>query len=153
MAARETIGGLAGVDYPEREDIMGKIAAFLLAGSIAAGLACSSDGSGPSGGCKDAGGGPAGTVTVGNIFFRSGHNGSCNAAVDTIPAGTAVTWTWVGTGGTSHGIQSTGSPSFPSSTVMSGAGSSYAFTFMTAGTYQYDCTVHGTQMTGRIVVQ
>ena len=128
--------------------------AFLLAGSLVAGLACSSSGgNGPSSGCKDAGGGPVGSVTVGNIFFRSAHNGSCNAAVDTIPAGTAVTWTWVGTGGTSHGIQSTGSPSFPSSTVMSGAGSSYAFTFMTAGTYQYDCTVHGTQMSGRVVVQ
>ncbi len=36
---------------------------------------------------------------------------------------------------------------------MSGNGQTYAVTFTAAGTYQYDCAVHGTAMTGRIVVR
>jgi hypothetical protein len=43
-------------------------------------------------------------------------------------------------------------PSFTSSAIQSGAGKTYQFTFATPGTYQYDCAVHGTMMTGRIVV-
>jgi len=46
-----------------------------------------------------------------------------------------------------------GSPSFTSSAVLSGSGSTYQVTFTTPGTYQYDCAVHGTMMTGTIVVQ
>jgi plastocyanin len=37
--------------------------------------------------------------------------------------------------------------------VLTGNGESYDFNFSTAGTYQYDCSVHGAQMTGRIVVR
>ena len=62
--------------------------------------------------------GPAPTtaaVTVGNIFFKSGHNGSTNPAVDTVAAGGTVTWTWTGTGSIPHSVQSLGSPSFTSS--------------------------------------
>jgi plastocyanin len=36
---------------------------------------------------------------------------------------------------------------------MSGNGKTYSVTFTTPGTYQYDCAVHGEQMTGTIVVQ
>ncbi len=87
-------------------------------------------------------------VSVGDYYFKSGHNGTENPAVDTIAVGGTVTWTWVS--GT-HGVQSTGTPSFTTSPTQSSG--SYSYTFGTAGTYTYDCTVHGTLMTGQIVVQ
>jgi plastocyanin len=88
------------------------------------------------------------SVQVGNIFFKSNHNSTQNPAVDTVAVGGMVTWNWVG--GT-HSVESTGSPSFTSSTIETSG--SYQFTFSTAGTYSYDCAVHGAQMTGRVVVR
>jgi plastocyanin len=91
-------------------------------------------------------------VSVGNDFFRS-VNGTQNPAVDTIKAGGTVTWTWSAVG--AHSIQSTGIPPavFRNSVVMSAAGSTYAVTFLNPGTYDYDCSIHGAAMTGRIVVR
>lgn len=104
-----------------------------------------------SGGGGGMGGGPVGSVTAGpGIQFVSGHNGSTNAAVDTIAAGATVTWSW--TGSLPHSVHSVGSPSFASSATMTGSGT-YAVTFTTPGTYQYDCAVHGQLMTGTIVVR
>ena len=121
---------------------------------VAAVLACSGgDSTSSSNGCDTNGGGAAGQVTVGNDLFRSAKNGSCNPAVDTVAAGSTVTWTWVNTGGVSHSIQSQGATSFTSSAIKTGNGSNYSVMFTKPGTYQYDCAVHGTQMTGRIVVQ
>ena len=91
-------------------------------------------------------------VTVGDIFFTSVLNGSSNPAVDTVAAGGTVTWTWATTEALPHSVQSTGSPSFTSSAVQTGAGNTYQFTFTTPGTYQYDCAIHGQMMTGTIVV-
>jgi plastocyanin len=92
-----------------------------------------------------------GAVTIGaNIRFVSDHNGSQNPAVDTIPVGGTVTWTW--TGPLPHGVKSLGSTSFSSSGIMTGSGT-HAVTFTVPGTYQYDCAVHGTAMRGTIVVQ
>src|SRR2546426_10473114 len=98
------------------------------------------------------GGGPVGQVTVGNIFFRSAHNGSANPAVDTIAAGASVTWAWNAAG--SHSIQSTGLPPevFRNSVVMAGAHDTYTVTFRNPGTYSYDCQGHGAAMTRQIVV-
>jgi plastocyanin len=92
-------------------------------------------------------------VIVGNIFMKSGRNDSVNPAVDTVAVGASVTWTWTNTGNVPHGIQSLGSPSFPTGTVLTGDGNTYRVTFNTAGTYQYDCLVHGTMMPGTIVVR
>jgi len=92
-------------------------------------------------------------VTVGNNFFESDRNGTSNQAVDTVAVNGTVTWTWVNTGAVSHSVQSTGSPSFTSSNVQTGDNSTYQFQFTTAGTYSYNCAVHGNQMTGRIVVR
>jgi plastocyanin len=92
-------------------------------------------------------------VIVGNIFMKSGHNGSVNPAVDTVATGGSVTWTWTDTGNVPHGIRSLGSPSFPTGAVLTGDGNTYRVTFNTAGTYQYDCLVHGTMMPGTIVVR
>ena len=92
-------------------------------------------------------------VAVGNIFFKSGHNGSTNPAVDTVAAGGTVTWTWTNSGSVPHSIESEGSPSFTSSDIKTGEGSTYQVTFSTPGTYQYDCAVHGAMMRGTIVVR
>lgn len=125
---------------------------WMLAGAAAVALGCSSGGStGPSTG--GSGGGAVGTVTVGNIFFQSGHNGTSNPAQDTVPAGQKVTWTWTGTGSTSHSVLSEGSPSFASSAILTGNGMTYSATFNTPGTYHYECAVHGSAMSGTIVVQ
>ena len=105
----------------------------------------------PNGTARGPGGGPVGAVTMGpGIQFTSSHNGSQNPAVDTIQVGATVTWTW--TGGLPHGVQSLGTPAFPNSDIKSGSGT-YAATFAAAGTYEYDCAVHGTAMRGTIVVQ
>jgi plastocyanin len=92
-------------------------------------------------------------VIVGNNFFRSGHNGTANTAVDTVAVGGTVTWTWTNTANVPHSIQSIGSPIFRNSTVLTGSGSTYQVTFSAAGTYEYECGVHGAMMTGKIVVR
>ena len=133
------------------------VSGLLFAASLALLGGCSSYtasgpyGGGSGGGHGGGGGGPVGTVTLGpGIQFVSGHNGTENPAVDTIPVGATFTWTW--TGSLPHGVQAMASPSFPGSIVMTGSGT-YAVKFTTPGTYQYDCAVHGTAMTGTIVVQ
>jgi adhesin/invasin len=87
-------------------------------------------------------------VQIGDNFFKSSQN-LTNPAVDTIGVNGVVTWTW--TGLANHSVQSTGSPSFTSSTTK--ATGTYSFTFTSAGTYIYDCIVHGTVMSGTIVVK
>ena len=131
------------------------IVAAALAALTACGGATSPLGGGGDGGGGGGGGGasPVGHVTVGNIFFRSAHNGSENPAVDTIAAGESVTWTWNAAG--SHTVQSTGVPPeiFRNSVVMAEANDTYTVTFRNPGTYSYDCAIHGSAMTGTIVVQ
>jgi plastocyanin len=92
------------------------------------------------------------TVTVGNDFFRSDRNGSVNTAVDTIPAGGTVTWRWGTTASVPHSVESVATPSFASSDIKTGSGSTYQQTFATPGTYRYNCAVHGDLMTGVVVV-
>ncbi len=83
------------------------------------------------------------------IQFVSSHNASMNPAVDTITAGSAMTWRWSGT--LPHSVRSVGTPAFANSGVLTGAGT-YSVTFATPGTYRYDCGVHGQAMTGVVVV-
>ena len=106
---------------------------WLLIFTAAATAACGSDTGPNDGNGGNGGGGPVGTVTVGNIFFKSGHNGTQNPAVDTVAAGTTVTWTWTSTGSTPHSVQSEGSPSFTSSDNLTGNGTTYTFTLHYAG--------------------
>ena len=120
-----------------------------------AGCSSSSYGTGVGGGGGGGGGGgPAGSVAVGAaVQFTSAHNGSRNPAVDTIAVGGTATWTWdpnsVAYAG--HSVRSVGSARFASSAVKSSG--IYAVRFDTAGVYQYDCAVHGSAMTGTIVVR
>jgi len=105
------------------------------------------------GGGGGGGGGPSGEVVVGNILFKSAHNGSQNPAIDTVAVGSTVTWTWTSTGAVSHSVRSQGTPSFTSSPIEAGDGKTYSVTFTTAGSYSYDCAVHGAAMSGTIVVR
>lgn len=89
--------------------------------------------------------------TAGHVLFKSDRNASSNPAVDTVTVGGTVTWTWFSYDSLNHSVQSVGTPSFPSSAVQ--ASGTYSFTFTAAGTYSYDCAVHGTLMTGIIVVR
>lgn len=90
-------------------------------------------------------------VSVGpGIIFTSQRNLSQNAAVDTIAVGGKVTWTWAA-GSIGHSVRSTGSPSFTSS--MTQTSGIFPFTFTVAGSYTYDCAVHGGAMSGVIVVR
>lgn len=90
-------------------------------------------------------------VTVGpNISFTSDRNNSSNPAVDTVAVGGTVTWTWAANS-VSHSVRSAGSPSFTSSAIKTTG--SYSFTFTSAGAFHYDCAVHGSSMSGTIVVR
>src|SRR5213076_3248025 len=99
------------------------------------------------------GGGPSGQIVVGNILFKSAHNGSQNPAIDTVAVGSTVTWTWTSTGAVSHSVRSQGATGFTSSAVETGDGKTYSVTFTTPGSYAYDCAVHGAAMSGTIVVR
>jgi len=114
------------------------------------------NGGGSGGGGGNSGGGPSpatAAVSIGNILFRSGNNGTVNPAVDSVAVGGTVTWTWGSNGTTPHSVQSVGSPTFTSSAIQTAAGSTYQVTFPTAGVYHYQCSVHGSLMSGTIVVR
>lgn len=133
--------------------LLAAVTLAVLAGCSGNSPAAPDGGGGPTGG--GTGGPPPSTaaVTVGNDFFKSGQDGTTNPAVTTVAVGGTVTWTWTGTGSTAHSVQSQGSPGFTSSAILTGEGSTYQVTFSAAGTYQYDCAVHGAVMSGRIVVR
>jgi probable HAF family extracellular repeat protein len=96
---------------------------------------------------------PPGAITLGSSYFLSDRNQSINPAVDTVAVGTRVTWTWASGRQVLHNVQSTGTPSFPSSALMGGVGTTYSFTFTKAGTYRYNCAAHSGTMMGRVVVR
>lgn len=81
--------------------------------------------------------------------FTSATNGTSNPAVDTIAVGEGIKWVQTSGG---HTVVSTGVPSFTgTNTQLTPAG--YTFVFNTAGTYTYECGIHGANMTGTVVVQ
>lgn len=102
------------------------------------------------GGGEDGGTGPG---TGGN----GGNGGSTSNAIDvrdnsyapsatTVPVGTTVTWTWRGTA--SHDVAFTATDK--SDVQQAGT---FQRQFNAAGTFDYHCTIHGTGMSGRVVVQ
>jgi plastocyanin len=135
------------------------VALAVLAGCSGSSPTSPPAGGGGTGDNSGGGGGDGGSapltaaVTVGNNFFKSGHNGSANLAIDTVAVGGTVTWTWASTGSVPHSVQSLGLTIFRNSTVETGDGSTYQVTFKRPGTYQYDCEIHGSLMTGTIVVR
>ena len=127
---------------------------MILAGGV---VACEERSLGPArgggSGLVDTGSPSTATVTVGNFFFQSDRNESVNPAVDTVAVGGRVTWTWVDTGDEIHSVRSLSSPGFGSSAVLQGAGATFSAEFPSAGTFEYDCAVHGTLHTGIVVVR
>jgi plastocyanin len=80
-------------------------------------------------------------VKVGDLFFKKSKI--------TINSGDTVKWTWVGQA--PHNVTVTKGPKkFHSKTKTSG---SYSKKIRRRGTYRYICTVHPTQMKGKIVVK
>lgn len=88
------------------------------------------------------------SITVSNNFF--------DPAGTTVAVGTKVTWTWDACGNDPYGGQSCTTHGIvfddgaASGTQTQGT---WTRTFATAGTYKYHCPIHGTAMSGSVVVQ
>lgn len=76
------------------------------------------------------------------------QNFAFSPAAITVKKGTTVTWTNEDTAG--HTVTETDSLKGPASSTIE-QGKSYSFTFDTAGTYHYKCTIHP-YMTGTVTV-
>ena len=68
----------------------------------------------------------------------------------TVPKGTKVTWDWAGTN--PHSVVGTWAGSAVQSAQQRGSGT-FAFTFEAAGTFNYQCGVHGAAMAGKVTVK
>lgn len=92
---------------------------------------------------------PAGGISVTNNAF--------SPAVKTITAGTTLTWAWnTCTGGDVYGPETcvAHSVNFADGTNSpTQEKGSYSRTFTTAGSYAYQCAVHGAAMSGSVTVQ
>jgi plastocyanin len=69
----------------------------------------------------------------------------------TVNPGDTVTWTFADS--LPHTVTSLSGPETFDSGQLSGSGQSFAFTFDDIGTYTYQCGVHGSSMSGTVVVQ
>ena len=84
------------------------------------------------------------------------QNNRFNPSSTTVPVGTTVTWTWDACNDDGYGGQTcvdhnvTFDAGGTGSTTRSSG--SYSRQFSAAGTFGYRCTVHGSAMTGQIVV-
>jgi len=87
-------------------------------------------------------------VTVGPSY-------SYSPASVTIAAGGSVTWTWAANSlsHSVHWLTAPGTLPSDSPTMTSGTFTSPAGSFNTPGTYTYECIVHGSLMTGQVIVQ
>jgi plastocyanin len=97
-------------------------------------------------GGSDTGTGPSACGAAGTNNAVDVCDNSFGPSTTTVPVGTTVTWTWRGSN--AHDVAFSGGPS--SAVQTSG---SYARQFTAAGNYDYICTVHGSAMSGRVVVQ
>jgi len=89
-------------------------------------------------------------VTVGPGGSNSFRDSQSGGSTTTIRAGETVTWTWAaGLHSTTSGTCCTGDGTWNSGTKSSG---SFSHTFPAAGTFPYFCTVHGSAMTGTVMV-
>lgn len=88
-------------------------------------------------------------TSAGVVMVGPGNQNVFSPPTVTIHAGQSVTWSWI------SGIHSIVSddtpPAFDASARL--AVGQYTVMFPTAGSYGYHCGVHGTMMTGTVVVQ
>lgn len=82
---------------------------------------------------------PANEVRVSNNAF--------SPASRTIAVGTTLTWRWV-SGSSTHNVAFSGGPTSPDQ-----ASGTFARLFSAAGTFAYQCTIHGGSMSGSVTVQ
>jgi len=99
------------------------------------------------------GGQPPPATTTNQISVK---NNRFDPASTTVNAGTTVTWTWDACDDDGYG----GRTCIDHSVAFDGGGGSatqstgtYSRQFPSAGTFNYRCTVHGSSMTGQIVVR
>ena len=88
------------------------------------------------------------SITVSNNYF--------DPSSTSVPVGTKVTWTWDACSGDGYGGQTCTSHSIvfdDGATAPSQQQGTWSRTFATAGTYKYHCSVHGSAMSGTVVVQ
>ena len=99
--------------------------------------------SGCTSGCT--GGGGDGGSTSNAIAIA---DNSFTPSSTTVPVGTTVTWTWTGSG--THNVTFSSPSITGSATKTSGT---FTKQFNTAGTFNYQCSIHGVAMSGSITVQ
>jgi plastocyanin len=105
------------------------ISILMISNSCSKSTAYNTPNTGNTGGTGGTGGPGANQVFIQGMAF--------NPASITVTAGTTITWT--NKDAISHTVTSD-SNAFNSGTVKSGA--TFSFTFATAGTYSYHCTIH-----------
>lgn len=118
---------------------------FLVTGSIFNG--CKSNSTGPYSMSSGGGGNPppVNQISLENIAYNPGSK--------TINKGTKLTW--VNKDSYTHTVTS-GYPGNPDGVFDSGnmgSGASFSYTFNTTGTFKYYCRIHGSIMTGTVIVQ
>lgn len=119
--------------------------------AIAAGLAACSSSTAPSG--NSGGGGAssntitASSTTTGGGAYGAGGNYFFSPTPDTVAAGTSVTYVF---GGVTHNVHFSAVANAPDS-IPATANAAVARTFPTAGTYNYECTIH--HFSGVVVVR
>ena len=84
----------------------------------------------------------AGAIKIGDNFFQP--------ATANVKAGEKVTWTWGG--GAPHAVVGKFDGKDVKSDTKTGSGT-FEFTFTKAGTFDYQCGVHGPSMPGKITIQ
>lgn len=80
-----------------------------------------------------------------NTASVSVQDNQYSPAAATVAVGTTVTWTW--TGANQHDVTFSGGPASPTQ-----ASGTYQRTFNSAGTFNYQCSVHGAFMSGSVTV-
>lgn len=111
--------------------------------------------------------GPSSSPPSGSAMVTVGANGSTSfdPQMVSITPGSTVTWRWLGgphtvTSGTPGAADGkfcslpsgTPSPSSCATTSYAQSSGTYSHTFSAAGTYPYFCEIHGSMMTGTVVV-
>jgi len=83
------------------------------------------------------------------------ENNHYSPANDSVGVGATLTWTWNSCTGDGYGGSTCTSHSVkfddgPASNIQDGG--TFSRMFATAGTYTYHCAVHGTAMSGKVIV-
>lgn len=94
------------------------------------------------------GGSTSSSITVQNNYF--------DPSSTTVAPGTAVKWTWDTCSGDGYGGQLCASHNIvfdDGASSGSQSAGSWSRTFNAAGTYKYHCLIHGSAMSGTVVVQ